>query len=153
VAWSARLLPGDGAAAADRPPAVSACARHYLLLAGVEVPRLGSHTLRTARSSDSWTPASTWKTFGDFVGDASAASTEIHTKVAVESLRQVALGDGEEVLGWARTSVLPSSVFLEHKRALGRNYHSEEHEFRLLVRFAEEHRARRLDQLTPGTAR
>jgi hypothetical protein len=27
-----------------------------------------------------------------------AASTEIYTKVAVESLRQIALGDGEEVL-------------------------------------------------------
>jgi integrase len=40
--------------------------------------------------------------------------------------------------------------FVEHKRALGRKYHSEEHELRLLVRFAGEHRARRLDQLTPA---
>ncbi len=28
------------------PSAVSACARRYLLMAGVEAPRLGSHTLR-----------------------------------------------------------------------------------------------------------
>jgi integrase len=40
--------------------------------------------------------------------------------------------------------------FLEHKRALGRKYHSEEHELRLLIRFAHEHRAHRLDQLTPA---
>ena len=40
--------------------------------------------------------------------------------------------------------------FLEHKRALGRKYHSEEHELRLLVRFAGEHHARRLGQLTPA---
>ena len=38
------------------------------------------------------------KKIGDFVGHRSAASTEIYAKVAVESLREVALGDGEEVL-------------------------------------------------------
>jgi integrase len=40
--------------------------------------------------------------------------------------------------------------FLQHKRALGRKYHSEEHELRLLVRFAGEHRASQLGQLTPA---
>ena len=38
------------------------------------------------------------KTIGDFAGHRSAASTEIYAKVAVESLREVALGDGEQVL-------------------------------------------------------
>jgi site-specific recombinase XerD len=38
------------------------------------------------------------KTIGDFVGHRSPASTQIYSKVAVGSLRQVALGDGEEVL-------------------------------------------------------
>ncbi len=38
--------------------------------------------------------------------------------------------------------------FVEHKRALGRKYHSEEHELRLMVRFAEAHRVHRLEQLT-----
>jgi hypothetical protein len=33
------------------------------------------------------------------VGHRSPASTQIYAKVAIESLRQVALGDGEEVLG------------------------------------------------------
>ena len=40
--------------------------------------------------------------------------------------------------------------FLTHRRALGRTYHSEEAELRLLERFAGECRVWRLDQLTPG---
>src|SRR6266704_3188475 len=40
--------------------------------------------------------------------------------------------------------------FLAHKRGIGRKYHSEEHELRLLVRFAGEHGACRLDQLNPA---
>ena len=40
--------------------------------------------------------------------------------------------------------------FLAHKRALGRKYHSEERELRLLVAFATEHGAGRLSELTPA---
>jgi integrase len=40
--------------------------------------------------------------------------------------------------------------FLEHKRAIGREYHSEEAELRLLVRFADDRRIARLDRLTPA---
>jgi integrase/recombinase XerD len=35
---------------------------------------------------------------GDFVGHRSPRSTEVYAKVDVDSLRQVALGEGEEVL-------------------------------------------------------
>jgi site-specific recombinase XerD len=38
------------------------------------------------------------KAIGDYVGHGSPASTEIYSKVAVETLREVALGSGEEVL-------------------------------------------------------
>ena len=44
---------------------------------------------------------------------------------------------------------LTVSRFVEHKRALGRKYKSEEAELRLLVRFAEAHAVIRLEQLTP----
>ena len=55
----ARLLPGDGAAAADRGGrGVARCARHYLLKAGVEVPRPGRTRCATPASSVSWTPTS-----------------------------------------------------------------------------------------------
>ena len=79
--------------------AVSGCARRYLLKAGIQVPRPGSHTLRHSAVQRLVDAGLSLKTIGDFAGHRSAASTEIYAKVAVESLRQVALGDGEEVLG------------------------------------------------------
>lgn len=42
------------------------------------------------------------------------------------------------------------SQFLTQRRGLGRKYHSEEHELRLLVRFAEARQISQLDQLTPA---
>jgi integrase/recombinase XerD len=78
--------------------AVSACARRYLLLAGVDVPRPGSHTLRHTCVQRLVDAEFSLKEIGDFVGHRSPASTEIYAKVAIESLRQVSLGDGEEVL-------------------------------------------------------
>lgn len=79
--------------------AVSSRARHYLLKAGIEVPRPGSHTLRHTCVQRLVDTGFSLKTVGDFVGHRSPASTAIYAKVAVESLRQVALGDGEDVLG------------------------------------------------------
>ena len=35
---------------------------------------------------------------GDYVGHRSASSTQIYGKIAIEQLREVALGDGEDVL-------------------------------------------------------
>jgi integrase/recombinase XerD len=78
--------------------AVSSRARHYLVEAGIDVPRPGSHTLRHTCVQRLVDADFAWKTIGDFVGHRSAKSTEVYTKVAVEQLRQVALGDGEEVL-------------------------------------------------------
>jgi len=78
--------------------AVSGCARRYLLAAGVEVPRPGSHTLRHTCVQRLVDAEFSLKEIGDFVGHRSPASTEIYAKVAVESLREVALGDGEDVL-------------------------------------------------------
>ncbi|MGH2767614.1 MAG: tyrosine-type recombinase/integrase, partial [Actinomycetota bacterium] len=78
--------------------AVSGCARRYLLAAGVQAPRLGSHTMRHTAVQRMVDADLSLKAIGDFVGHASPASTEIYGKVAVEPLRQVALGDGEEVL-------------------------------------------------------
>jgi integrase/recombinase XerD len=79
--------------------AVSCCARQYLLKAGIEVPRPGSHTLRHTCVQRLVDGGFSLKTIGDFVGHRSAKSTEIYAKVDVENLREVALGDGEEVLG------------------------------------------------------
>jgi site-specific recombinase XerD len=90
-------------AAAPRRPlggaAVSAIARNYLLKAGVDVPRPGSHTFRHSAVQRLVDADFDLKTIGDFVGHRSSRSTEIYAKVAIEALREVALGDGEEALG------------------------------------------------------
>jgi len=78
--------------------AVSSRATHYLREAGIAVARPGSHTLRHTCVQRLVDADFTLDTIGDFVGHRSPASTEIYAKVAVEALRQVALGDGEEVL-------------------------------------------------------
>ncbi len=80
------------------PAAVSSLARFYLLKAGVDVPRPGSHTLRHSAVQRLVDANFDLKTIGDFVGHRSARSTEVYAKVAVEALREVAFGDGEEVL-------------------------------------------------------
>jgi len=89
-------------AVAPRQPigaaAVSSRARHSLLKAGVDVPRPGSHTLRHSAVQRLVDANFDLKTIGDFVGHRSARSTEVYAKVAVEALREVALGDGEAVL-------------------------------------------------------
>ena len=72
------------------PAAVSSRARHYLLKAGIEVPRPGSHTLRHTCVQRLVDAGWSLKAIGDYVGDASPASTEIYSKVAVEVLREVA---------------------------------------------------------------
>jgi len=84
------------AAAPVRPistAAVSCCAREYLFKAGVTVPRPGSHTLRHTCVQRLVDNGFGLKTIGDFVGHRSAKSTEIYTKVDIENLRAVALGE------------------------------------------------------------
>lgn len=77
---------------------VTNVARRCLLQAGIEVPRPGSHTLRHSAVQRLSDEGFSLKTIGDYVGHRQPASTDIYAKVAVESLREVALGDGEEAL-------------------------------------------------------
>jgi site-specific recombinase XerD len=78
--------------------AVAHRAAHYLHKAGIAVPRAGSHTLRhtcVQRLVDAGWPL---KQIGDYVGHGDPRSTEIYSKVALDVLRQVACGDGEEIV-------------------------------------------------------
>lgn len=78
--------------------AVSCRAAHYLRQAGIVVPRPGSHTLRhtcVQRLVDAGWPLTS---IGDYVGHRSPASTEIYSKVAIETLREVACGHKEEIV-------------------------------------------------------
>src|SRR5262249_2122177 len=77
---------------------VSNAASHYLRKAGIAVSRPGSHTLRHTCVQRLVDADFSFKLIGDYVGHRSPASTQIYGKVAVEALREVALGDIEEVL-------------------------------------------------------
>lgn len=78
--------------------AVASRAAHYLHKAAIAVPRAGSHTLRHACVQRLVDAGWSLKQIGDYVGHRSAASTEIYSKVAIDALREVACGDGEEVV-------------------------------------------------------
>ena len=80
------------------PAAVSARAAHYLLKADIHVVRPGSHTLRHSCVQRLVDSDFSLKVIGDYVGHRSPSSTEIYTKILIEPLRQIALGDGEEIL-------------------------------------------------------
>jgi site-specific recombinase XerD len=74
---------------------VAASVALYLQKAGIKVHRAGSHTLRhtcVQRLIDAEFPL---KTIGDYVGHRRSQSTEVYAKVAIETLREVAIGDGE----------------------------------------------------------
>ena len=77
---------------------VSGRASHYLHKAGIPVSRPGSHTLRHTCVQRLVDADFSLKAIGDYVGHQSPTSTEIYAKVAVEALREVGSGIGEEVL-------------------------------------------------------
>jgi site-specific recombinase XerD len=78
--------------------AITSRATFYIRKAGIQVPRPGSHTLRHSCVQRLVDANFSLKHIGDYVGHRNASSTQIYAKIAVERLRTVALGDGEEVL-------------------------------------------------------
>jgi site-specific recombinase XerD len=78
--------------------AVSLRAKYYLRKAGIKVPRPGSHTLRHTCVQRLVDSGLSLKTIGDFVGHRTPDATKIYAKVNIEALREVALGNGEELL-------------------------------------------------------
>jgi integrase/recombinase XerD len=78
--------------------AVVARAGHFIRKAGISVPRAGSHVLRHSCVQRLLNAHFSLKHIGDYVGHRNASSTQIYGKIAVEQLREVALGDGEDVL-------------------------------------------------------
>lgn len=76
---------------------MSATASKYLHRAGIPVSRPGSHTLRHACVQRLVDTGFSLKTIGDYFGHRAASSTMIYAKVQVGGLREVALGDGEDL--------------------------------------------------------
>jgi integrase/recombinase XerD len=79
-------------------PCVSRRATNYLRKANVKVRRPGAHTLRHACVQRLVDARFSLKTIGDYVGHASPDTTMIYAKLDVEALRELALGQAEEVL-------------------------------------------------------
>ncbi len=80
-----------------RSKAISVRVTHYLHKAGIKVGRPGSHTLRHTCVQRLVDAEFSFKAIGDYVGHASPSSTQVYTKISVETLREVALGCGEEL--------------------------------------------------------
>ncbi len=78
--------------------AVSGLASRYIRKAGIQIPRPGSHTLRHTCVQRLVDADVSLKVIGDYVGHRSQGSTQIYSKVDIEALREVAMGDGEEAL-------------------------------------------------------
>jgi integrase len=66
--------------------------------AGIDVARPGSHTLRHSCAQRLVDADFSLKVIGDYLGHRRASSTRIYSKVALEGLREVALGAGEELV-------------------------------------------------------
>ena len=78
--------------------AVVARAAHFIHKAGISVPRAGSHVLRHSCVQHLLNTNFSLKDIADYIGHRNLSSTQIYGKIAVEQLRDVAIGDGEDVL-------------------------------------------------------
>jgi site-specific recombinase XerD len=77
---------------------VSQRVTHYLHKAKVQVHRPGSHSLRHTCVQRLVDAQLSLKEIGDYVGHRHPKSTEIYTKIDIEALREVAIGDGEALV-------------------------------------------------------
>jgi site-specific recombinase XerD len=78
--------------------AVGSRALHYLRTAGIDIPKRGSHTLRHTCVQRLVDAQFSLKQIGDYVGHSSPDTTRIYAKVDFESLRELAVGLGEDLL-------------------------------------------------------
>ena len=72
--------------------------RHYLAEVTVTIDRPGTHTFRYSCAQRLLDRGSPLKIIGDYLGHGSPDSTQRYTKIAIEQLREIARGDGEDLL-------------------------------------------------------
>lgn len=77
---------------------VASMAAVRLRAAGIKVSRAGSHTLRHTCVQRLVQANVPFKVIGDYVGHRDPASTLVYGKVAVHKLRELVIGDAEDVL-------------------------------------------------------
>lgn len=69
-----------------------------MAIAQVQVARPGTHTFRYSCAQRLFDQGASLKLIGDYLGHRDLSTTERYTKIAIEQLRDVALGDGEDLL-------------------------------------------------------
>jgi integrase/recombinase XerD len=70
----------------------------YLHQAGIAVKRPGTHLFRYSCAQRLFEEGMSLKIIGDYLGHTDLHSTQRYTKIALDQLREVALGDAEELL-------------------------------------------------------
>lgn len=70
----------------------------YLKQVGIVIERPGTHIFRYSCAQRLFEEGMPLKFIGDYLGHADLHSTQRYTKIALNQLREVALGDGEDVL-------------------------------------------------------
>ena len=85
-----------------RPLATGDClgnlVKKYLTIAGVRVAHPGTHSFRYSCAQRLFDHGMPLKSIGDYLGHRDPSTTQRYTKIALDQLREVATGDGEELL-------------------------------------------------------
>jgi site-specific recombinase XerD len=77
---------------------LSSHVRKYLAQAGLQAERAGTHTFRYSCAQRLFEVGMSLKTIGDYLGHSDPNTTQRYTKIALDQLREVAVGDGEDLL-------------------------------------------------------
>jgi integrase/recombinase XerD len=72
--------------------------KRYVARSGIRVARPGTHSFRYSCAQRLFEQGMPIKSIGDFLGHRGTVTTQRYTKIALEQLREVASGDGEELL-------------------------------------------------------
>jgi integrase/recombinase XerD len=72
--------------------------KQYLAKAGLRVTRPGTHSFRYSCAQRLFEQGLPLKTIGDYLGHRDTTVTQRYTKIALEQLRDVAVGGGEDLL-------------------------------------------------------
>jgi integrase len=81
-----------------RTSALGCVARKHFAKAGIHVERPGAHTFRYSCAQALLEDQTPLKTIADFLGHRDPSSTHRYTMIALDDLRGVAMGDGEDLL-------------------------------------------------------
>lgn len=72
--------------------------RMYMMAAGIKIARPGTHTFRYSCAQSLLKQNTPLKVISDYLGHMQPGTTQQYLKIAVDDLRGVACGDGEEVI-------------------------------------------------------